>query len=331
MLRRRVLAGLRSGVLARGDRLPSTRELAAQLGADSRAILAAYRELVTDGLVEMRPRSGIYVAVRPSASQVAPGLAEAWLVEMFAEGIGRDIAATDLPEWMRRSVETLRLQAVVFAPTADQRVGLARELRADYGLDATALTPESVPPDDDRPPAELRRADLILATRDQAVRLQPLADTLGKPMIVLSLRPDLVTAEWKTLLQRPAYVVAVDPKFVALLRGYFREVEGVENLRTLIAGVDDVSAIPDDAPAYVTRAAREQLGDTPIPGRVIPTARFLSPDSAREVLAAVVRANLAVLGARGPVSSVSASEASYAGSPTASVRSERPNRAAGRE
>lgn len=323
MLRRRVLAGLRSGGLVRGDRLPSARELATQLGADSRAILAAYRELVTDGLVEMRPRSGIYVAVRPSASHLAPGLAEAWLVEMFAEGIGRDIPATDLPEWMRRSVETLRLHAVVLAPTADQRVGLARELRADYGLDATALVLDSIPPDDDRHPPELRRADMILVTRDQVTRLQPLADALGKPMIVLSLRPDVITAEWRMLLQQPTYVVVIDPKFVELLRGFFRELPGVENLRTLVAGVDDVSSIPTDAPTYVTRAARERLGDTPIPGRIIPTARVLSPDTAREVLAAVIRANLAVLGARGPVSSVTASQASYAGSPSANAVSKR--------
>ena len=308
LLRRRVLAGIRSGVLARGDRLPSTRDLATQLGADPRAILVAYRELVDDGLVEMRPRSGIYVAERPSASHIAPGLAEGWLVDFFAEGIGRDIPATDLPEWARRSIETLRLNAVVVAPTADQRVGLCRELRADYGLDCASFPPEAIAPDEERPPPEIRRADMILCTRDQATLIQPLANALGKPVIALAIRPDLVSAEWRTLLQQPAFVVAVDPKFGELLRGYFRELTGVDNLRTLLAGVDDVAQIPADAPTYVTRAARERLGDTPIPGRLIPTARILSPESAREVLSTIVRANLAALGTRGPVS---ASDSTY--------------------
>lgn len=301
LLRRRVLAGLRSGVLARGDRLPSTRDLATQIGADPRAILVAYRELVDDGLVEMRPRSGIYVADRPSASHVAPGLAEGWLVDLFAEGIGRDIPAPDLPEWMRRSIDTLRLHAVVVAPTGDQRVGLCRELRADYGLDSTAFAPGAIVPDGERPPPEIRRADIILCTRDQAAVIQPLGNALGKPVITLSVRPDLVSMEWMILLQQPTYVVAVDRKFVELLRAFFRELPGVENLRAIVAGVDDVSGIPDEAPTYVTRAARERLGDMPIPGRIIPTARFLSPQSAREVLSAVISANLAVLGARGPV------------------------------
>lgn len=296
VIRRRVLAQIRSGVLARGDRLPSTRDLSREFSADPRAILAAYRQLAGEGLVEMRPRSGIYLATQTSGSHVAPGLAESWLVEVFAQGIGRDVPALDLPEWMRRSVETLRMRAVVFAPTADQRVGLCRELRTDYGLEASEVEPDALVPDE--LPVEVRRADLLVATRDQLPRVAPLASALGKPLVTITVRPDLVSPQWRELLGRPAYVVALDERFADLVRSYFGSMEGGSNVRTLIVGRDDLSAIPPDAPTYVTRAARERLGDATVPGRILPTARTLSPDSAREVLGHIIRANIAVLGAR---------------------------------
>ena len=299
-LRRRMLAGIRSGVLARGDRLPSTRDLARQLAADPRAILAAYRMLEREGLVEMRPRSGIYVADRPGTSSAAPGLAESWLVELFAQGIGRDIPATDLAEWLRRSVETLRLRAVVIAATLDQREGLCRELRADYGLEATGLDPALLAPDDPRAPIDLRRADFLITTSDLEATVGAIAGAHRKPMVSISVRPDLVAPEWLTLLQQPSYAVVVDPLFGTFLERYFREFAGATNLRALVVGRDDLSAIPASAPTYVTRAARAQLGETMVPGRVVPTVRTLSPASAKEVLAIIVRANLAVLGTRDP-------------------------------
>jgi GntR family transcriptional regulator len=295
-----MLAGLRSGVLARGDRLPSTRDLARQLSADPRAILAAYRMLEREGLVEMRPRSGIYVADRPGTSSAAPGLAESWLVELFAQGIGRDIPATDLAEWLRRSIETLRLRAVVIAATIDQREGLCRELRADYGLEATGLDPAMLVPDDSRVPIDIRRADFLLTTNDLDAMVGAIAETHRKPMVSISVRPDLVAPEWLTLLQQPSYAVVVDPLFGTFLEHYFREVAGATNLRTIVVGRDDISSIPADAPTYVTRAARAQLGGTPVPGRLVPTVRTLSPASAKEVLAIIVRSNLAVLGSRNP-------------------------------
>ena len=62
LLRRRVKLGLHAGSLTPGDRLPSTRELAADFRVDHRVVVGAYHQLVAEGLVEMRPRGGIYVA-----------------------------------------------------------------------------------------------------------------------------------------------------------------------------------------------------------------------------------------------------------------------------
>ena len=58
-------ASIRTGVLARGERLPSLRDLAAQHGVSLATAVQAYRALEDMRLVETRPRSGFFVAARP--------------------------------------------------------------------------------------------------------------------------------------------------------------------------------------------------------------------------------------------------------------------------
>ena len=58
-------ASIRAGVLARGERLPSLRDLAAQHGVSLATAVQAYRALEDMRLVETRPRSGFFVAARP--------------------------------------------------------------------------------------------------------------------------------------------------------------------------------------------------------------------------------------------------------------------------
>jgi len=63
---RQVYAGLResilSGVLAGGEKLPSTRELAEQLGISRTVVLSAYDQLLAEGFAVGRAGSGTYVA-----------------------------------------------------------------------------------------------------------------------------------------------------------------------------------------------------------------------------------------------------------------------------
>ncbi|MBL8697884.1 MAG: PLP-dependent aminotransferase family protein [Alphaproteobacteria bacterium] len=83
---RQVHAALRAaivdGLLAPGLTLPSSRDLAAQLGVRRNAIVAAYEHLASDGLIEARHGAGTTVAERlpeptPPAPAAAPRLAHA--------------------------------------------------------------------------------------------------------------------------------------------------------------------------------------------------------------------------------------------------------------
>jgi len=56
---------IRAGTLARGERIPSVRELARRHSVSSGTVLQAYRMLEDSRLIEARPRSGYFVAARP--------------------------------------------------------------------------------------------------------------------------------------------------------------------------------------------------------------------------------------------------------------------------
>ena len=60
-IRAAVVEQLASGVLLPGDRLPTVRGLAEQLGLAPGTVARAYRELEADGVVETRGRAGTFV------------------------------------------------------------------------------------------------------------------------------------------------------------------------------------------------------------------------------------------------------------------------------
>lgn len=59
-----------------GERLPPARHLAAVMGVNSNTVLRALRVLRDEGLLEMRPRSGIRVVGTPEESVVRNRIAE---------------------------------------------------------------------------------------------------------------------------------------------------------------------------------------------------------------------------------------------------------------
>lgn len=298
VMRGRILRGLHAGALRSGDRLPSARDLAAEFEVDHRLVLDAYRALVAEKLVELRPRGGIYVAARDAGDSGIPPLPEAWFASLFTEALSRGIAPPELHEWLRRSTETLRLRAIAVASTADQAAGLCRELRDDFGLDADGLLAGDVRTSD-APPLSLRRADLVVTTEAHAAWLGTLTTDLRKPLIVVAVRPDLRVGEWALLLRRPVYAVVATPEFEVMLRQFFADVPGAkENLRTLVFGRDDLSTIPDDAPTYVTQRVRDEIGGVRIPGRILPAARTIAVESAREIFGFIVRSNIEALRVR---------------------------------
>jgi DNA-binding transcriptional regulator YhcF (GntR family) len=76
-LRQQVTTLVLGGRLARGDRLPSIRQLANDLGIAGGTVARAYRELESDGVVTTHGRHGTVIDGPPRQPAPPPGLMEA--------------------------------------------------------------------------------------------------------------------------------------------------------------------------------------------------------------------------------------------------------------
>jgi DNA-binding transcriptional regulator YhcF (GntR family) len=86
-------AAVRTGGLSAGDRLPTVRTLAADLGLASNTVARAYRELEEAGVLETRGRNGTFVAADGSDQAMEAALATAVYAKRLRElGIGAEEA-----------------------------------------------------------------------------------------------------------------------------------------------------------------------------------------------------------------------------------------------
>ncbi|HEY0776788.1 MAG TPA: GntR family transcriptional regulator [Gemmatirosa sp.] len=290
-LRRRVVGALASGSIRRGERLPSAREVAAEVDADPRLVLAAYRILAKEGVVEIRRRSGIYVARSPEVLGGPAVVADGWVVDVLAEGIEHGIAAPRLGEWLKRCAGTRRVRAAVVADTIDQLEAFCSELREDYGVDPVPFAPEAVR--GATLPPEMYAADFILTADGYAERLRGMVGMVGiapRPVIAVQVRPTLPTA-WRRILSRTSiHAVVADARSMHGLDSTLGDL--APRLKVYVVGRDDVRQIPPASHVYVSRSARRRLGSTTIAGRLLPMERAFSGETVREVLGIVVELNL---------------------------------------
>lgn len=288
-LRQRIVAGLHLGVVREGDRLPSVRAFANEVEADPRVVLAAYRVLEAEGLVEVRPKSGMYVAGPAEAGDPLPQLAE-WVVGVLVQALGRGVAPIDFPDRVQRCLETVAFRTACIECNRDQIAGLCGELSRDYGLRTTGVELDDL--GGKELPEAVRTADLLVTTSFHASAVQRVAQAIDKPWIAVHLRADFLAEAGRLLEQGPVYFVATDERFAQKLRLIFSPTGREENVRAVIVGRDDLDQVPTGAPTYVMPAARSEVEGAPLSSGLIPAPRVFSDDSAREILGFIVRANL---------------------------------------
>ena len=107
-IRSAVLAALASGELRPGDRLPTVRQLAGDLGVAPGTVQRAYSELEEDGAVESRGRRGTFARRPERPAEAAPSLEEAVrriVEEADRAGVGAAAAIAAVADaFSRRSV-----------------------------------------------------------------------------------------------------------------------------------------------------------------------------------------------------------------------------------
>ncbi len=293
-IRQEVISGLHRGLLEPGSRLTGTRDIANRFDVSPRTAMAAYRILEAEGFIELRERSGAFVA---QGSPNAPMLTQlaGWVVEILLQARVRDIPPAEFPERIRRCVETLRLHAGCIAGNADQADEICHEMKNDYGISSENIEPELMQMDASDAQRRLSKFDLFVATAAHATATNAMARALGKPALTVTLRRDLMSEMARNLAKGPVYIIGSDPRFRDALSTVFDPTEGGHNVHPVILGEDDPDEIPETAVVYVMRSAYDRLPDSPLRRRIAPVPRVFSRDMARNLLGLIVRANMTAL------------------------------------
>lgn len=286
-IRNRVITSLYAGHLKAGDRLPSVRRLGAELDADPRAVLGVYRALEEEGLVEIRTRSGVYLAEQ---RQMAPDMGREtseWVAsQVLTEAWRRRIRVAELPAFIRRCTASVRLRCACVDEVEDVRVALCHELGEDFGLQPVAVpfTRDGAFPSPSCK-ALLETVDLIACTTFHAPVVRKVAQRLGKPLVVITANPVTLEHIAATVgTGDPTFVVA-DARFRPRLRATFGE-------GTRVFTLDEFDPeSPGGGRVVYSRAAANRSGD-PDAMRRVPVVPVLSPETVRDLCHWIVRLNL---------------------------------------
>jgi GntR family transcriptional regulator/MocR family aminotransferase len=237
---RQVYIGLRqailSGAFPAGDRLPSTRDLAEQLGISRTVVLLAYDQLLAEGFTEGRGGSGTYVSECLSASDPKRLEKSAKIsLSRFGLAAAEAAAGVDFPEKrsapLRFNFAFGRSDTSIFPFETWRRILLrqAREVRVrelDYGPAA------GLP--------ELREAICSHLRRSRAVVCDP------SEVIVVSGSQQALDLVTRVLVERGDHVAIEDPQYQGI-----REVLRAAGARLLPVPVDrdgiDPSKLPKQA------------------------------------------------------------------------------------
>jgi DNA-binding transcriptional regulator YhcF (GntR family) len=303
-LRDYIIGGIHIGQIHSGDQLPSYRELSEEWEVDHRAVARAYKTLEEEGLVEVRGRSGVYLAPQEKiAGEMLPETARWVAEEVLTEAWTRRIKIPELPQFIRRCTSSVKVRAACIESIEDRRYLLCTELHTWFGFDTTPVSAadlgravrssaKGVPVVDmDALPREIRSADVLVTFSFHAQEVRAVAEALQKPYSVATIHPTGMEIIHRHLQHDRLTLICVDPGLGDRLKSVVPK-EYADRIHVILTR--DKSALsqldPNREPLLVSAAARAQLRrDLP---SILQEAPALSPESAAELSHLLIRMNL---------------------------------------
>lgn len=304
-LRDRIVSGLYLGRWAPGERLPSIRDVADAENVDRKTAAAAYRRLQMEGLVRVRPRSGVYL--RGSEPERTGGplerLHRRWLENAYegARAIGLD---TSTMLKLIQAVSLIEKQRIpVLEHDGAQAEAIALEIAERLGVNAVPVQLQDVDPSDPL----IATAPFLVTTPYQGANVRRIAGS--RQVVEVSCAREVVeelrqhatsgrllivapTADATERVRRAIEHGEVVPQEVA---ANVRVEHGIENARAAARDADAILIWPG-TPRAVERELREF---NPIaPGRCV------ADESIVRVRSAILDAAMRALAAQ-PVSTAS--------------------------
>jgi DNA-binding transcriptional regulator YhcF (GntR family) len=283
-IRSRIEAGLYLGTLRPGDRLPGIREVARRTTISYKVIRRVFHALEREALVEIRDRSGIYVAAaRSSPTHLLEGT-ESWVAEVLVEAMERGLGADALCARIQQWTVAHSLRCACVESLEDDRFAIANEVLHRFGMETVY-----VHPDQEDLAAELRRADVVVTTPFHARNVRAVLGMDG-PLVVAHLHPSVVESLRQAAGSGSSVMICADPASgERLLQGLRGELPS----RIRVVGVDEATQpgwLEACGPAVMTPAARERLGGATPPAG-IRVLRYLAPQSGHRIASLLIDRN----------------------------------------
>ena len=244
---------IRDGDLTAGERLPTIRSLAVQLGVSPMTVATAYRELRRRGLVTAAGRRGTRVSERPPLAVAAAPSVPAGARDLVTGNPDPELLPS-LAAALAAVDPTPRLYRP--AATAPELAEIAREQFAADGIDASALAVVGGALDavERVLAAHLRPGDSVAVEDPGYVRVFDLLRGAGLELVPVGVddfgpQPD----ELERALVRGAGAVIVTPR-AQNPRGSALDGRRVRELRGLLARHPDVLVVEDDHAGAVAGA-----------------------------------------------------------------------------
>lgn len=269
------------------------RETAREAGVDPRVVARAFRQLQTEGLVEIRGRSGVYVAPQERRDgEILPETMR-WMTGLIVESWRRMIRLPELPDFVRRCTGAARVRCALVESVEDAVRAYSLELEWDLRFDVQLISLDDAPEEDSEAwlLGELEDADLIVTTSFYAQSVNSLAQKLEKPLVLLKTHPECEAEIRRRLELGSLIVVAADPRFGDRIRTIYGQ--GLEEDRIQVVLADDAGATAEldlSEPVLLTRAAHERLGDITLT-LIFPHSPSFSPESARDLAEVLIGFN----------------------------------------
>lgn len=152
-LRDRIVSGIYLGVWRPGDRLPSIRDIARAESVDRKTAAAAYRRLADEALVDVRPRSGVYVRDFgiPRVVGTINRIRERWLEQTYASARELGLNTGDILRLISSVKHLENIRVPVLECNWPQAASIAAELHSRLDIHAVPYLFEDVRPGDPLP------------------------------------------------------------------------------------------------------------------------------------------------------------------------------------
>lgn len=280
-LRRFITGRIYVGHLGEGDRLPSVRQLVELREEDHRVVMAAYRLLEEEGVVDVRKGSGVYLRAVTGAAERS-GDAR-WLTDVLLEGWRRGLTPAQVTASLSR-LTSREVRVACVETTVDHMVALSAGIEEDFGYEV-----RQVQLADGGDAA--KGADVVVCTPFVESEARSLAEGLGLPCVVVRINPALAVEIDRRLKAGDVTAVIADPAYGERMERYF-EGSSNEGRVTRVVLAEDVASLSEvedgERVVLATRAARRALGEADY--HIVPSPPgYVGPDSARELIEVVTR------------------------------------------